>query len=97
MISYTLSNSNKVTVEINLIELASGKLITKQTSTKNEDTIQFSTENLASGIYLLSIYNNGISMRNSRVINIKYHEKNNFNYPILFFYINKWGSSIIFQ
>ena len=39
MISYTLSNSNKANVEINLIELASGMIISKQTSTKSEDII----------------------------------------------------------
>jgi hypothetical protein len=37
-ISYTLFNSNKTSVEINLIEIASGKLINKQTYSKNEDT-----------------------------------------------------------
>jgi hypothetical protein len=70
-VSYTLSNSNKANVEIKLIELASGRLIGEQTSTKNEDTIKFDTQNLSSGVYLVNVRNNGVSIRNSKVINIK--------------------------
>jgi Leucine-rich repeat (LRR) protein len=70
-VNYILYDLNKINVEINLIEIASGKLISKQTSSKNEDTIKFDTENLSSGVYLVNVRNNGISLSNTKIINIK--------------------------
>jgi hypothetical protein len=58
-------------IEIKLLELASGKLISKQTSTKGMDVIQFNTENLANGVYMINVSNHGISISNTKIINIR--------------------------
>lgn len=70
-VNYILYDLNEPNVEINLIEIASGKLINKKTSSKNEDTIKFDTENLSSGVYLVNIRNKGVSLSNTKIINIK--------------------------
>jgi hypothetical protein len=70
-VNYTLHNLNKPNVEISLIEVESGKLISKQNSTKNSDIIQFNTEDLDAGVYIINISNNGMSISNNKVLNIK--------------------------
>jgi hypothetical protein len=70
-VSYNLHNTNKSNVEINLINMVTGQIITKQTSTKNEDVIDFNTENLANGVYMISLSNKNVNIGNVKVIKIQ--------------------------
>jgi hypothetical protein len=71
-INYIIDDTEAIgTVEISLFELATGKLISKQTSTKNEDVIDFNTENLANGVYLINLKNDSGSLGNLKIISIK--------------------------
>ncbi|MBC7412336.1 MAG: T9SS type A sorting domain-containing protein [Bacteroidia bacterium] len=51
--------------------MITSKTIMETTSTKDTDTVQFTTDNLASGVYIVNISTNGITVSNTKVINIK--------------------------
>ncbi|MCC6182817.1 MAG: T9SS type A sorting domain-containing protein [Bacteroidia bacterium] len=70
-VSYALHNENNSIFEFNLTELATGKIIARQSSFKNQDTITFNTEDIASGVYIFNVRNNGKNIKNIRIINIK--------------------------
>ncbi|MCC6182816.1 MAG: T9SS type A sorting domain-containing protein, partial [Bacteroidia bacterium] len=71
-ISYTIDESQSVNiVEVFVIELATGRLVAKQTSVKNNDVLEFNTDNIASGVYVINIKNGNTNLGNLKVINIK--------------------------
>lgn len=70
-VSYALHNVNNSLIEFNLIELATGKIIVTQSSLKNQDNITFNTVDIASGVYLFNVRNNGKNIKNIKVVNIK--------------------------
>ncbi|MEO6305556.1 MAG: T9SS type A sorting domain-containing protein, partial [Bacteroidia bacterium] len=69
-INYTLASGNNEAT-IDLIEIASGKLIQQQNVSENKGTTLFNTENLSSGIYLVSIKQKNHPTISLKVVNIK--------------------------
>jgi hypothetical protein len=70
-INYTLMDDTQGPIEIKLIEMATGRLISKQSSLNLTDVIQFNTEALAAGMYMVNISAGNLSLSNTKVINIK--------------------------
>ncbi len=69
-VNYILAYENN-DATINLIEIASGKLLQKQTVNEKKGTLKFDTENLSSGIYLVSIQQKNHPNISLKVVNIK--------------------------
>jgi hypothetical protein len=71
-VSYAINEVNAGTViSIKLIDLVTGGVLAQTSSTKNVDVVQFNTDNLASGVYIVNISANNITVSNTKVINIK--------------------------
>jgi hypothetical protein len=69
-INYSILDFEGV-AELQLIELASGRLIDNIELTQSIGTKQFNTQNLANGLYVLSLKQNNKPSVNLKVINIK--------------------------
>ena len=62
---------NFMTAQLQLIELASGRIIDSVELTQAFGIKQFNTQNIASGLYVLSLKQNNKPSVNFKVINIR--------------------------
>jgi hypothetical protein len=69
-INYSILDFER-TAQLQLIELASGRIINSIELTQSFGTKQFNTENIANGLYVLSLKQNNKPSVNFKVINIK--------------------------
>lgn len=71
IISYSFNNISHADFQINLIEVETGKIVAQKTSTKNLDVMEFDTNIIASGVYVINVRNGSTNLGNIKVINIK--------------------------